>query len=355
MCALVAIVAVAACTAATAEPRADDEDVVAVFTPHRGPDADAILAVLDACTARPGVTTRHVRTAELAARLRERVRDGDAPAVAPIPQPSLVRELARDGQLVPPDDVIDAATQRYVRGTDVGVVDGRRVAVTFRIEAKSLVWYPPTTFRDAGLDPPATWRALLVLTDRMEATGTVPWCLGMEASGATGWMGTDWVEDLVLRMHGTQVYDGWTDGTLAFSTRPVATAFEQFGRIALTERWVPGGARAVLATPVEEALLPMLGRARGVPVPPRQVRPRRIRRRVRRARGATGRRCRGHPHRRLGPDGAVRSGRGRSGPASSTTSRGRSCRPCSVTSTPATSWSTADDPRTGVHRRTIRS
>lgn len=253
-----ALVIVAACTGATAEPPPDDAEVVDVFTTYRGPEADAFRAVLDVFTSRTGIVARHVGTADFATRLRERVRAGDPPDAALIPQPAIVEELADEGHLVSLDDVVDSSSLHYVPGADVGIVDDRRVAVTFRIEAKSLVWYPPATFRDRGYHEPGTWWELLALSDRISASGTTPWCIGMEAAGATGWVGTDWVEDLVLRMHGPELYDSWTAGTLAFSSEPVASAFGQFGRIALTDRLVFGGTHATLATPVSEAMLPML-------------------------------------------------------------------------------------------------
>jgi alpha-glucoside transport system substrate-binding protein len=260
-CALAAvIVLVTACTGATAVTPVDgeDEDVVDVFTPYRQAEGDAFRAVLDEFTAQTGIATRHVGTAAYAAHIRDRVHAGDAPDVALVPQPSIVEELARDNQLVSLDDVVLGEDQRYLPGIDVGTVDGRRVAALFRLEVKSLVWYPPSAFRDAGFDLPTTWQELLELTVRIETGGTSPWCIGMEAFDATGWIGTDWVEDLMLRMHGPETYDAWAAGDLPFTTEPVAASFEQVGRITLTERWVLGGTRAVLATPVQEAILPML-------------------------------------------------------------------------------------------------
>ena len=41
------------------------------------------------------------------------------------------------------------------------------------------------------------------------AGGSKPLCVGIESGTATGWTFTDWVEDMVLRQHGGDVYDQW--------------------------------------------------------------------------------------------------------------------------------------------------
>ena len=57
----------------------------------------------------------------------------------------------------------------------------------------------PGSFEDAGYTIPETWDELMALSDQMVADGGVPWCIGIESSGATGWVGTDWIEDIMLR------------------------------------------------------------------------------------------------------------------------------------------------------------
>jgi alpha-glucoside transport system substrate-binding protein len=91
----------------------------------------------------------------------------------------------------------------------------------------------------------------------MIADGFTPWCLGMESFGATGWVGTDWVEDIILRFSGPEFYDQWTAGAVGFGDDRVRDAFEEFGAIALTPGWVAGGRRAVLTVPALDAIQPM--------------------------------------------------------------------------------------------------
>jgi alpha-glucoside transport system substrate-binding protein len=259
--ALLLVVVLTGC-GATARPTAsaaDDGDVLEVFTPYRDREADAFRAVLDVFTARTGVEARHVGTAAFADRLRERVRDGDPPDVALFPQLSVFEQLARSGQLAEVDgDRADVGATLLPGAERIGVVDGERFGVWYRLSVKSLVWYPPAAFAAAGHTVPRTLDELLALTDRIEAGGTPPWCMGMEAFDSTGWVGTDWIEDIVLRRHGADMYDDWADGRIGFTDPRIAASFAEFGDIALEEGRVRGGVRAILSVPALEAIMPML-------------------------------------------------------------------------------------------------
>jgi len=61
----------------------------------------------------------------------------------------------------------------------------------------------------------------------MRADGNTPWCVGIESGPATGWVVTDWVEDLMLREVGPDVYDQWVAGEVKFSDDRVKAIWTQ--------------------------------------------------------------------------------------------------------------------------------
>lgn len=256
---LAALLMLGGCASADEDTASADGPAVEVFTNYRGTEAAAFRDVLDSFTEATDIAVRHVGTAAFASRLPQRLRDGDPPEVALVPQPALVEELARDDRIVPLDDVVGDLEATMLSGAaTIGVVDGVRHGVWFRGAVKSLLWYRPTAFEDGVAPVPDTLDELLSRTGRLAAQDATPWCLGMESFGATGWVGTDWVEDLVLRLHGPEVYDEWVAGTIPFTDPRIEEAFEVFGEVALTEGSVLGGRRAVLGTPVLDAIDPML-------------------------------------------------------------------------------------------------
>jgi alpha-glucoside transport system substrate-binding protein len=76
---------------------------------------------------------------------------------------------------------------------------GHSTPFPYKADVKSLVWYVPENFEDAGYEVPGTMEELKALTEQIVADGETPWCIGLGSGGATGWPATDWVEDMMLR------------------------------------------------------------------------------------------------------------------------------------------------------------
>ena len=113
---------------------------------------------------------------------------------------------------------------------------------------KSLVWYVPENFEDAGYEVPTTMEELKALTEQIVADGGTPWCIGLGSGGATGWPATDWVEDLMLRTQPPEVYDQWVTNEIPFTDPRIVAAIDEFGWFAKNDKFVDGGAAAVAST-----------------------------------------------------------------------------------------------------------
>jgi alpha-glucoside transport system substrate-binding protein len=118
----------------------------------------------------------------------------------------------------------------------------------FNVNVKSLVWYSPENFEDAGYEIPETMEDLKALTEQIVADGETPWCIGLGSGAATGWPATDWVEDMLLRTQPPEVYDGWVTNEIAFDDPRIVAAIEEFGWFARNDDYVAGGAGAVATT-----------------------------------------------------------------------------------------------------------
>lgn len=182
---------------------------------------------------------------------------GAAPNMAVFPQPGLAADLASRGLLAPlPASMGAWTTENYGAGqswVDLGTyadADGNDQLFGFfyNVNVKSLVWYVPENFEDAGYDVPKTMEELKALTEQMVADGETPWCIGLGSGAATGWPATDWVEDIMLRTQPADVYDAWTSNEMAFNDPRVVEAIEEFGWFARDDAKVSGGAGAVATT-----------------------------------------------------------------------------------------------------------
>jgi alpha-glucoside transport system substrate-binding protein len=199
-----------------------------------------------------GIDVVYEGTDAFATLLPARVDGGQAPDIAMFPQPGLMKDFAEDDQLVPVSQFMDPAKLKesylpYWLG--LSTLEGENYGVWYRASVKSLVWYNPQEFKKAGYEVPKTWDEMVALSDQIVKDGKTPWCLGMESGDSTGWVGTDWIEDIMLRTAGPEGYDRWTTNEMPFDAPEVKTAFETFGQIALKPQFVAGGKTAILSTP----------------------------------------------------------------------------------------------------------
>ena len=89
------------------------------------------------------------------------------------------------------------------------------------------------------------------------AGGSKPLCVGIESGTATGWMFTDWVEDMMLRLHGGDVYDQWVSNEVKFDDPRVIEAMQAVKDLWTEENvFAPGGTISAtnFGAPVAEAL-----------------------------------------------------------------------------------------------------
>ena len=230
---------------------------VTVFGPWLGPDQENVEAVLAEFATQSGHDVRYVGSDSFEQQVRVDAEAGSAANVSVFPQPGLASDMARDGFLTPlAAGTGDWIVENYAAGqswVDLGTYAGSDGADAlygffYKIDVKSLVWYIPENFEDAGYEIPSSMEDLKALTDQIVADGGTPWCIGLGSGGATGWPATDWVEDMMLRTQSPDVYDQWVSNEIPFDDPRVVAAIEEFGAFARNDTYVAGGAGAVAST-----------------------------------------------------------------------------------------------------------
>lgn len=230
---------------------------VTVFGPWLGPDQENVEAVLAEFAKQTGADVRYVGSDSFEQQILVDAEAGSAANVSVFPQPGLAADMASRGFLTPlADGTADWVRENYAAGqswVDLGTYTGpdgsdSLYGFFYKVDVKSLVWYIPENFEDAGYEVPTTMEDLITLSDQIVADGGTPWCIGLGSGGATGWPATDWVEDLLLRTQPTEVYDGWVSNEIPFNDPRIVAAIEEFGVFARNDAYVAGGAGAVAST-----------------------------------------------------------------------------------------------------------
>jgi alpha-glucoside transport system substrate-binding protein len=219
--------------AAYADYLGNEGTEVEIYTTIVSPEADLFqesFAEFEECT---GITINWNGSQEFEAQLPVRVEGGTAPDLAVFPQPGLLKKMVETGKMVAASDALAASVDANYTPDwkNYGTVDGTFYAAPLGANVKSFVWYSPKTFADNGWEIPTTWAELLTLSDTIAETDVQPWCVGFGSGEATGWVGTDWMEDLMLRFQDAETYDKWVSNEMKFDDPKVAEVLAEAGKI----------------------------------------------------------------------------------------------------------------------------
>ncbi len=204
-----------------------DKEVTVVGT-WGGSEQESFLAMVAPWETRTGNTVKYTGSRGLGTYLTTAVQSGTLPDLAGLPGPGEMAEFAKAGALKPLDTVLDLNAYKAETSpgfVSLGTVDGKIVGVFIKSALKGLIWYNPNNYT-AGA--PATWDA--VMGTSPGSAGSL-WCVGLESGADSGWPGTDWVEDFVIRQSGPDIYDQWVAGTLTWSSAEIKAAYEAFGDV----------------------------------------------------------------------------------------------------------------------------
>ncbi len=218
---------------------------VTVYSGVTGTEGTAMGKSFDDFTTCTGVTVKNTADKNFEQQIVVQAKSGNPPDIAIVPQPGLLATLASTGKVVaPPQQAQDNITKYWSPSVSkYGIVNGKMLAVPFDASVKSLVWYSPKMFAAKGYTVPETWDQMVALSNKIAADpdGVKPWCAGVESGAATGWTATDWLEEVVLRQAGPDVYDQWVAHTVKFSDPPIAAALATVGSIWKNPKFVNAG------------------------------------------------------------------------------------------------------------------
>ncbi len=207
-----------------------------------------------------GITINYTQADSFDTVVRTRVAGNNLPDIAIFPQPGLLKDIQKTGKLQQLDSVLDMSKLKssIVPGfLEAAQVDGKQYGVPVSMNVKSLLFYDKKNFAAKGYTQPTTLTELKSLATKIKTDGTAPFCVGFESGSATGWAGTDWIEELVLKQLGPQKYDQWVNHTLKFDSPEIKGVFQTYSDLVLAEGQTYGGAKSIVSTAFQTAANPM--------------------------------------------------------------------------------------------------
>jgi alpha-glucoside transport system substrate-binding protein len=190
----------------------------------------AFLAMVKPWETDTGNTVKYQGTRSINDILAAGVPTGVLPDLAGLPGPGQMAEYAKAGALQPLDDVLDVAT--YSSETSpalvkLGKVEDKTYGVFIKAALKGLIFYNPK-LHDYAASPPATWDDLISQGKANQGNAEALWCVGIESGAASGWPATDWIENILLRQSGPDVYNDWVAGKVKWTDPKIKDAFNVY-------------------------------------------------------------------------------------------------------------------------------
>lgn len=196
--------------------------------------------------------------------IKEKINEDNAPDIASFPQPGLLADFVKTGDVIDLSQYLNIQTlqSNYKQSwLDMAMIEGPSgeimAGVWYRVNGKSLVWYPKDDFITAGYEIPTTWNEMISLSQQIVDDGNAAWCIGIESGAATGWTATDWIEDIMLRTTSLENYDKWVNGELNFSSPEVKHAVQVMSDLWFAEGFTYGGRSSISTTFFGDAPTPM--------------------------------------------------------------------------------------------------
>ncbi|NGO81024.1 extracellular solute-binding protein [Streptomyces sp. YC504] len=194
-----------------------EDRTVTVLGPWTDGEEKPFVAALKKIEKRTGVRYFYSGTRSLRDTLVAQLQAGAPPDVAILNSLGELTDYAEHGHAHPlPDDIADRAIEPWAPDVTVTVTGDEQLTrraywAPVRIDLKGIVWHDPD--------------------DRSEEPQQ--WCLGMSSGATSGWPGTDWIEDLLLRRQGPEVYQQWALGerSVPWTDKKVRQAWEDWGEL----------------------------------------------------------------------------------------------------------------------------
>lgn len=219
--------------------------VAAKWTGVEQQNFEKVLAAFEKDT---GAKVNYESTGEdTGAYLGPKLEAGEAPDVAILPQPGLLAEYAGQDALVPlKGDAAKALDDNYSDyWKELGSVEGEPYGILVKAAHKSIVWYRPDSFDEAGVEPPATWKDLTGdVSGTLSDAGITPFAM----CGASGWTLTDWFENVYLSQAGPKKYDQLVAHEIKWTDPSVVEALETLAGVWGEDTMMAGGTKGAVQT-----------------------------------------------------------------------------------------------------------
>ena len=154
-------------------------------------------------------------------------------SIAIIPNPQGVTNLASRGNIYSLDNIIiDETSLRELYPShlkDIVSYNNNIYSGWLRLFPNSLIWFDISKLNEYPDVDFTTFESLINSTKNLADKNISPWCANSESGASTGWIQTNWMEDLLLTTYGPEVYDEWSRLEIAAANVKIYSVLNNLG------------------------------------------------------------------------------------------------------------------------------
>ena len=109
-----------------------------------------------------------------------------------------------------------------------------------------MIWYSVEKYNDIGSPEFKSYDEILDFTLDYSKNNKDLWCLDIESGASTGWIATNWLEDLILSEYGLETYDDWSNQNILPSENKILNSISSIGKLLFTDNAVYGTNKRVV-------------------------------------------------------------------------------------------------------------
>ena len=213
------------------------------------PQMDYFIEELDEISRENNIKIKYFPVSDIETYLIE-VTDNDID-LAIIPNPQGVVNLGERNIAIPINNAMNEKDLKnkfsnHLIEITTSEKDKNNYGVWFRLIPNSLIWYDVEKYKSIGSPKFESYEDMLSFTKEFSSEGKPLWCLDIESGASTGWIATNWLEDLILHQKGPEVYDLWANQELLSGSDEITLSILDIGKLIFIEGAVFGGNERII-------------------------------------------------------------------------------------------------------------
>ena len=172
--------------------------------------------------------------------------------LAIIPNPQGVVNLGERGHLSAVsialnEQAINDNYSKHLQEITTSQIDQINYGVLFRLIPNSLIWYDVDKYERLGSPNFESFEEMVSFSKENSSFDNPLWCMDIESGASTGWIATNWLEDLILHEYGPDIYDDWFKQIITSQNNEITLSILNIGKLIFDENTVYGGNQRIVS------------------------------------------------------------------------------------------------------------